>query len=100
MEYMKAIDKLLAPIKKSLMNALVANSRWLDSQVKKYNILYTKAANKYNSHHKRKSHIKNHQSDIIFYRKSCIYKYISVTTKTITCISTLNCCTISKKILE
>lgn len=31
---MKAIDKLLAPIKKSSMNALVANSRWLDSQVK------------------------------------------------------------------
>lgn len=34
MEYMKAIDKLLAPIKKLSMNALVANSSWLDSQVK------------------------------------------------------------------
>lgn len=31
---MKAIDKLLAPIKKLSMNALVANSSWLDSQVK------------------------------------------------------------------
>ena len=50
---MKAIDKLLAPIKKSLMNALVANSRWLDSQVKKYNILYTKAANNYKSNIKK-----------------------------------------------
>ena len=32
---MKAIDKLLAPIKKLSMNALVANSSWLDSQVQK-----------------------------------------------------------------
>lgn len=50
---MKAIDKLLAPIKKLSMNALVANSRWLDSQVKKYNILYTKAANNYKSNIKK-----------------------------------------------
>ena len=53
MEYMKAIDKLLAPIKKLSMNALVANSSWLDSQVKKYNILYTKAANNYKSNIKK-----------------------------------------------
>ena len=50
---MKAIDKLLAPIKKLSMNALVANSSWLDSQVKKYNILYTKAANNYKSNIKK-----------------------------------------------
>ena len=46
---MKTINKLLAPIKKISMNALVANSRWLNSQVKKYNIIYTKAANEYQS---------------------------------------------------
>ncbi len=61
---MKAINKLLAPIKKISMNALVANSRWLNSQVKKYNIIYTKAANEYQSNIK-----KTENAAILSYKK-------------------------------
>ena len=37
---MKTINKLLAPIKKTTMNALVANYKWLEKQDRANNVTY------------------------------------------------------------
>ena len=54
---MKTINKLLAPIKKKTMNAIVANYKWLDKQVKKNNITYTKTINNYETNISSKTEI-------------------------------------------
>lgn len=54
---MKTINKLLAPIKKKTMNALVANYKWLEKQVRANNVTYNNISNNYETNIDTKSEI-------------------------------------------